>query len=160
MKAIGDAIDVFAQTFGIASGKVTSDQIFNWLGDGVVQAIKALTFLSVFAQDTFEGLDLLLGGPDSRYSNDFSQKAAGIAKLAGANSRARQAADQIKFAPDMQAGGGEFARQGSISQGRGRFDQFGNAISIQINTAATDGKQLLYEMNRALRDQGSDVIIR
>jgi hypothetical protein len=161
MKAIGDAIDVFAQQFGIASGKVTSDQIFNWLGDGVVQAIKALTYLAVFAQDTFEGLDLLLGGPDSRYSNSFSQKAAGIAKLAGANSRARQAADQIKFAPDMQAGGGESARQGSISQGgRGRFDQFGNAISIQINTAATDGKQLLYEMNRALRDQGSDVIIR
>jgi hypothetical protein len=160
MKYIGDAIDVFAQQFGIASGKVTSDQIFNWLGNGVIQAIKSLTYLAVFAQDTFEGLDLLLGGPDSRYSNSFSQKAAGIAKLVGANSRAKAAADQIKFAPDMQAGGGESARQGSISQGRGRFDQFGNAISIQINTAATDGKQLLHEMNRALRDQGSDVIIR
>ena len=158
--AIGDAIDVFASTFNIASGKVTSDQIFNWLGNGVVQAIKSLTFLAVFAQDTFEGLDLLLGGPDARYSNSFTQKAAGIAKLAGARSRATAAADLINFAPDMQAGGGESARQGSISQGRGRFDQFGNAISIQINTAATDGRQLLHEMNRALRDQGSDVIIR
>jgi len=161
ISAIGDAIDVFAQTFGIASGKVTSDQIFNWLGDGVVQAIKALTFLSVFAQETFEGLDLLLGGPDARYSSNAGQKLAGIQQLLGARNKATQAADQIKFAPDMQAGGGEFARQGSISQGgRGRFDQFGNAISIQINTAATDGKQLLHEMNRALRDQGSDVIIR
>jgi len=161
MRAIGDAIDVFAQTFGIASGKVTSDQIFNWLGDGVVQAIKALTFLSVFAQETFEGLDLLLGGPDARYSSNAGQKLAGIQQLLGARNKATQAADQIKFAPDMQAGGGERARQGSISQGgRGRFDQFGNAISIQINTAATDGKQLLHEMNRALRDQGSDVIIR
>jgi hypothetical protein len=161
MKYIGDAIDVFAQTFGIASGKVTSDQIFNWLGDGVVQAIKALTFLSVFAQETFEGLDLLLGGPDARYSSSAGQKLAGIQQLLGARNKATQAADQIKFAPDMQAGGGESARQGSISQGgRGRFDQFGNAISIQINTAATDGKQLLHEMNRALRDQGSDVIIR
>ena len=161
MQAIGDAIDVFAQTFGIASGKVTSDQIFNWLGDGVVQAIKALTFLSVFAQETFEGLDLLLGGPDARYKSNAGQKLAGIQQLLGARNKATQAADQIKFAPDMQAGGGEFARQGSISQGgRGRFDQFGNAISIQINTAATDGKQILHEMNRALRDQGSDVIIR
>ena len=160
MRAIGDAIDVFAQTFGIASGKVTSDQIFNWLGDGVVQAIKALTFLSVFAQETFEGLDLLLGGPDARYNSNSGQKLAGIQQLLGARNKATQAADQIKFAPDMQAGGGEFARQGSISRGRGRFDQFGNAISIQINTAATDGKQLLHEMNRALRDQGSDVIIR
>jgi hypothetical protein len=161
MKAIGDAIEVFASTFNIASGKVTSDQIFNWLGDGVVQAIKALTFLSVFAQETFEGLDLLLGGPDARYSSNSGQKLAGIQQLLGARNKATQAADQIKFAPDMQAGGGEFARQGSISQGgRGRFDQFGNAISIQINTAATDGKQLLHEMNRALRDQGSDVIIR
>jgi len=161
MRAIGDAIDVFAQTFGIASGKVTSDQIFNWLGDGVVQAIKALTFLSVFAQETFEGLDLLLGGPDARYKSNAGQKLAGIQQLLGARNKATQAADQIKFAPDMQAGGGEFARQGSISQGgRGRFDQFGNAISIQINTAATDGKQILHEMNRALRDQGSDVIIR
>jgi hypothetical protein len=161
MKAIGDAIDVFASTFNIASGKVTSDQIFNWLGDGVVQAIKALTFLSVFAQETFEGLDLLLGGPDSRYNSNSGQKLAGIQQLLGARNKATQAADQIKFAPDMQAGGGESARQGSISQGgRGRFDQFGNAISIQINTAATDGKQLLHEMNRALRDQGSDVIIR
>jgi len=160
MQAIGDAIDVFAQTFGIASGKVTSDQIFNWLGDGVVQAIKALTFLSVFAQETFEGLDLLLGGPDARYNSNAGQKLAGIQQLLGARNKATQAADQIKFAPDMQAGGGEFARQGSISRGRGRFDQFGNAISIQINTAATDGKQLLHEMNRALRDQGSDVIIR
>ena len=160
MQAIGDAIDVFAQTFGIASGKVTSDQIFNWLGDGVVQAIKALTFLSVFAQETFEGLDLLLGGPDARYKSNTGQKLAGIQQLLGARNKATQAADRIKFAPDMQAGGGEFARQGSISRGRGRFDQFGNAISIQINTAATDGKQLLHEMNRALRDQGSDVIIR
>jgi hypothetical protein len=161
MKAIGDAIEVFASTFNIASGKVTSDQIFNWLGDGVVQAIKALTFLSVFAQETFEGLDLLLGGPNARYSSNAGQKLAGIQQLLGARNKATQAADQIKFAPDMQAGGGESARQGSISQGgRGRFDQFGNAISIQINTAATDGKQLLHEMNRALRDQGSDVIIR
>ena len=160
MRAIGDAIDVFAQTFGIASGKVTSDQIFNWLGDGVVQAIKALTFLSVFAQETFEGLDLLLGGPDARYSN-AGQKLAGIQQLLGARNKATQAADQIKFAPDMQAGGGEFARQGSISQGgRGRFDQFGNAITININRANVDGQQIINEINNTLKTQGSRNLLR
>jgi hypothetical protein len=160
IKAIGDAIDVFAQTFGIASGKVTSDQIFNWLGDGVVQAIKALTFLSVFAQETFEGLDLLLGGPDARYSNS-GQKLAGIQQLLGARNKATQAADQIKFAPDMQAGGGESARQGSISNGgRGRFDQFGNAITININRANVDGQQIINEINQTLKNQGSLGLIR
>jgi hypothetical protein len=160
IKAIGDAIDVFAQTFGIASGKVTSDQIFNWLGDGVVQAIKALTFLSVFAQETFEGLDLLLGGPDARYSN-AGQKLAGIQQLLGARNKATQAADQIKFAPDMQAGGGESARQGSISNGgRGRFDQFGNAITININRANVDGQQIINEINNVLKIQGSRNLLR
>ena len=161
MKAIGDAIDVFAQTFGIASGKVTSDQIFNWLGDGVVQAIKALTFLSVFAQETFEGLDLLLGGPDARYKSNSGQKLAGIQQLLGARNKATQAADQIKFAPDMQAGGGESARQGSISQGgRGRFDQFGNAITININRANVDGQQIINEINQTLKNQGSRNLLR
>ena len=161
MQAIGDAIDVFAQTFGIASGKVTSDQIFNWLGDGVVQAIKALTFLSVFAQETFEGLDLLLGGPDARYKSNTGQKLAGIQQLLGARNKATQAADRIKFAPDMQAGGGEFARQGSISQGgRGRFDQFGNAITININRANVDGQQIINEINNTLKTQGSRNLLR
>jgi hypothetical protein len=161
MKYIGDAIDVFAQTFGIASGKVTSDQIFNWLGDGVVQAIKALTFLSVFAQETFEGLDLLLGGPDARYGGGAGQTLAGIQQLLGARNKATQAADQIKFAPDMQAGGGEFARQGSISQGgRGRFDQFGNAITININRANVDGQQIINEINNTLKTQGSRNLLR
>ena len=161
MKYIGDAIDVFAQQFGIASGKVTSDQIFNWLGDGVVQAIKALTFLSVFAQETFEGLDLLLGGPDARYKSNSGQKRAGIQQLLGARNKATQAADQIKFAPDMQAGGGESARQGSISQGgRGRFDQFGNAITININRANVDGQQIINEINQTLKNQGSRNLLR
>jgi len=159
--AIGDAIDVFASTFNIASGKVTSDQIFNWLGDGVVQAIKSLTFLAVFAQDTFEGLDLLLGGPDARYGNSFTQKAAGIAKLVGARSRATAAADLINFAPDIRAGGGESARQGSISNGgRGRFDQFGNAITININRANVNGQQIIDEINNTLKTQGSRNLLR
>jgi len=164
---IGEAITIFASTFNIASGKVTTDQIFNFIGDGVVQAIKSLTFLSVFAQETFEGLALLLGGPDSRFNSNAGQKLAGIQQLLGARNKAISAADQIDFAPDLGAGRGEAARQSRANPDnalRGSFDQFGNAvnsnISIQINTAATDGKQLLHEMNKALRDQGSDVIIR
>jgi hypothetical protein len=84
---------------------------------------------------------------------------AADARLFGAMGKANAAAAAIAFAPDVTSGRGNQQRLENL-QPRQRFDQFGNAISIQINTAATDGKQLLHEMNRALRDQGSDVIIR
>jgi hypothetical protein len=61
----------------------------------------------------------------------------------------------------MQAGGGEFSRQGSISQGgRGRFDQFGNAITININRANVDGQQIINEINNTLKTQGSRNLLR
>jgi hypothetical protein len=160
MRAIGDAIDVFAQTFGIASGTVRSDQIFNWIGDSVISTIKMLTHLSVFTQEVFAGLEMAFRTESG--VNNLSTNLEGIRRLANAGNVAQEAANAVKFAPSVYSSTGESSRQRSLLQGtsRGRFDQFGNAISIQINTAATDGKQLLHEMNRALRDQGSDVIIR
>jgi len=164
IKAIGDAIDVFASTFNIASGKVTSDQIFNFIGDGVVKAVKALTFLSVFAQETFEGLALLLGGPDSRFNSNIEQKFAGLQQLAGARLKAVAAADQIKLATDSTAGRAENRRQQRLNPenpaNREKFDQFGNQIVININRARVDGQQLINEINQTLKNQGGRRLLR
>ena len=158
MRAIGDAIDVFASTFGIASGKVTSDQMFKWIGDSIISTIRALTHLSVFTTEIFAGLEMAFRTESG--VNNFRTNVDGLKRIAGAMAKANAAAGAIKFAPDMQAGGGEFSRQGSISKGRGRFDQFGNAITININRANVDGQQLIREINDTLRTQGSRNLLR
>jgi hypothetical protein len=161
LKFIGDSMSKFAETFGIASNDITSDQVFKWLGDSIISVMRQLTHMSVFTQEIFGAIGQYFSATPflSNPVQYFKDMRAADARLFGAMGKANAAAAAIAFAPDVTSGRGNEQRLENL-QPRQRFDQFGNAISIQINTAATDGKQLLHEMNRALRDQGSDVIIR
>jgi hypothetical protein len=161
LKFIGDSMSKFAETFGIASNDITSDQVFKWLGDSIISVMRQLTHMSVFTQEIFGAIGQYFSATPflSNPVQYFKDMRAADARLFGAMGKANAAAAAIAFAPDVTSGRGNQQRLENL-QPRQRFDQFGNAISIQINTAATDGKQLLHEMNRALRDQGSDVIIR
>jgi len=53
LRFIGDSMSKFAETFRIASNDITSDQVFNWLGDSIISVMRMLTHLSVFTQETF-----------------------------------------------------------------------------------------------------------
>jgi hypothetical protein len=167
--AIGESFEGFAATFGQASNDITSDQVFNWLGDSIISVMKNLTTMSVYTQEVFGAIGMMFNATPFLVNPVayFDDMRAANERLAGAFGKADRAAKALTFAPDDV---GNRQRVGMQSAARGRFDQFGqqmfnnaarsSQINININTQATDGKQLLHEMNRALRDQGSDVIIR
>jgi hypothetical protein len=131
--------------------------------------MKNLTTMSVYTQEVFGAIGMMFNATPFLVNPVayFDDMRAANERLAGAFGKADRAAKALTFAPDDV---GNRQRLGMQSATRGRFDQFGqqmfndaarsSQINININTQATDGKQLLHEMNRALRDQGSDVIIR
>ena len=151
LSATGDAMTKFAETFGIASNDITSDQVFKWLGDSIVSTIKMLTHLSVYTQEVAAGLAKVLGGPQSQFSNDFTQKASGIGQLIGAGSKAQKAADAIKFAPDIAAGSGETQRNKNTG---------GSTVNVNINRAKVDAQDIIRDINSALKTQGSTRLLR
>jgi len=151
LSATGDAMTEFAKTFGIASNNITSDQVFKWLGDSIVSTIKMLTHLSVYTQEVAAGLAKVLGGPQSQFSNDFTQKASGIGQLIGAGAKAQKAADAIKFAPDIAAGSGETQRNKNTG---------GTTVNVNINRAKVDAQDIIRDINSALKTQGSTRLLR
>ena len=151
LSATGDAMSKFAETFGIASNDITSDQVFKWLGDSIVSTIKMLTHLSVYTQEVAAGLAKVLGGPQSQFSNDFTQKASGIGQLIGAGSKAQKAADAIKFAPDIAAGSGETQRNKNTG---------GSTVNVNINRAKVNAQDIIRDINSALKTQGSTRLLR
>ena len=151
LSATGDAMTEFAKTFGIASNNITSDQVFKWLGDSIVSTIKMLTHLSVYTQEVAAGLAKVLGGPQSQFSNDFTQKASGIGQLIGAGAKAQKAADAIKFAPDIAAGSGETQRNKNTG---------GTTVNVNINRAKVDAQDLIDDINAKLRSQGGTSLLR
>jgi hypothetical protein len=169
--AIKEAFIQFGSTFGLISSDITQDQMFKWIGDSIISTIKLLTHLSVFAQEVFQGMDLLFGGPDSRFSNAFSQKLAGLQQLAGAAVKAQEAADAIKFAQDMPAARGSDRRFNNTAPTQ-RFDQFGRPISqtsstqtpttinVNINRAKVDAQDIINDINSRLKTTGSTIQLR
>ena len=151
LSATGDAMTKFAETFGIASNDITSDQVFKWLGDSIVSTIKMLTHLSVYTQEVAAGLAKVLGGPQSQFSNDFTQKGAGVSQLLGAGAKAKAAADAIKFAPDIAAGSGEAQRNKNTG---------GTTVNVNINRAKVDAQDIIRDINATLKTQGSTRLLR
>ena len=56
MGAIGDAWMEFVSVFKFGSAEVKNQDVFQWIGDSVVSAIKALTHLSTFVGEIFSGM--------------------------------------------------------------------------------------------------------
>ena len=162
ISAIGDAITGFADTFAIASNDITSDQVFNWLGDSIVSVMRQLTHMSVFTQEVFGAIgDMFNATPflsnPVAYFNDIN---AANARLAGAMAKANAAAAQLQFAPDTTSGRGNEQRLQNLQPSQ-RFDQFGNPISagtttvnVNINRATVDADAIINDINKTFRTQG------
>ena len=178
LRFIGDAMNKFAETFGIASNDITSDQVFNWLGDSIISVMRMLTHLSVFTQETFGAIgDMFNATPFlSNPAAYFSDMGAATARFAGAMGKANAAAAAIQFAPDVTSGAGNQQRQGNMTPTQ-RFDQFGKPISqtkafkgsgsdagvtinMNINRAKVDAQSLINDINSRLKTQGSTRLLR
>ena len=155
--ATGDAMTKFAETFGIASNDITSQQVFKWIGDSVISTIKMLTHLSVFTQEVFAGLEMAFRTEAG--VNNFGTNIEGIKRIAGAGNTAQAAANAIKFAPDITSGKGNESRLGN-SAPKQRFNQNGAPINININRAKVDAQDIIRDINSALKTQGSTRLLR
>jgi len=155
--ATGEAMTKFAETFGIASNDITSQQVFKWIGDSVISTIKMLTHLSVFTQEVFAGLEMAFRTESG--VNNFGTNIEGIKRIANAGSTAQAAADAIKFAPDITSGRGNESRLGN-SAPKQRFNQFGAPITVNINRAKVDAQDLIDDINAKLRSQGGTSLLR
>jgi len=157
LSATGDAMSKFAETFGIASNDITSQQVFKWIGDSVISTIKMLTHLSVFTQEVFAGLEMAFRTEAG--VNNFGTNIEGIKRIAGAGNTAQAAANAIKFAPDITSGKGNESRLGN-SAPKQRFNQNGAPINININRAKVDAQDIIRDINSALKTQGSTRLLR
>jgi hypothetical protein len=157
LSATGDAMSKFAQTFGIASNDITSQQVFKWIGDSVISTIKMLTHLSVFTQEVFAGLEMAFRTEAG--VNNFGTNIEGIKRIAGAGNTAQAAADAIKFAPDITSGKGNESRLGNSAPNQ-RFNQFGAPITVNINRAKVNAQDLIDDINAKLRSQGGTSLLR
>jgi len=155
--ATGEAMTKFAETFGIASNDITSQQVFKWIGDSVISTIKMLTHLSVFTQEVFAGLEMAFRTESG--VNNFGTNIEGIKRIAGAGNTAQAAADAIKFAPDITSGRGNESRLGNSAPNQ-RFNQFGAPITVNINRAKVDAQDIIRDINSALKTQGSTRLLR
>jgi len=155
--ATGEAMTKFAETFGIASNDITSQQVFKWIGDSVISTIKMLTHLSVFTQEVFAGLEMAFRTESG--VNNFGTNIEGIKRIAGAGNTAQAAADAIKFAPDITSGRGNESRLGNSAPNQ-RFNQFGAPITVNINRAKVDAQDLIDDINAKLRSQGGTSLLR
>jgi hypothetical protein len=155
--ATGEAMTKFAETFGIASNDITSQQVFKWIGDSVIGTIRMLTHLSVFTQEVFAGLEMAFRTESG--VNNFGTNIEGIKRIAGAGNTAQAAANAIKFAPDITSGKGNESRLGN-SAPKQRFNQNGAPINININRAKVDAQDIIRDINSALKTQGSTRLLR
>jgi len=130
LRFIGDSMSKFAETFGIASNDITSDQVFNWLGDSIISVMRMLTHLSVFTQETFGAIGQMFNATPflSNPAAYFSDMAAATSRFSGAMSKANAAAAAISFAPDVTSGAGNQQRQSNMAPTQ-RFDQFASLFA-------------------------------
>jgi hypothetical protein len=147
--ALGDAWSVFVGTFSSGSSEVKSNDVFKWIGDSAVSVIKVLTNLSTFVQETFEGISKIFAAGFGMGPMSQALRSAGIRQAAGALAEANRVSSLIKFSderPDFGAGSGEAQRNTNIN--------------ININRAQVNADDIINDINRVLRTQGSTSLIR
>jgi len=169
--AVGDAMTGFAETFDIAANDITSQQVFNWLGDSIISVMRQLTHMSVFTQEVFGAIGQMFSATPflSNPVQYFKDMNAANARLMGAMAKANEAAAALQFAPDTSSGKGNEQRLQNLQPAQ-RFDQFGNPISqtttaptninVNINRATVNADDIINDINTRLRTQGSNLQLR
>ena len=149
MQAIGDAWMQFVATFQFGSAQVKNQDVFKWIGDSAVSAIKALTHLSTFVSEIFSGMSKIFAagfgiGPWSQ-----ALRSEGIRQVSGAMTAANRAASQIRFADEAYSDRTLNTRSSSPSP----MD-----INININSPGVDADRIIRELDAAMRSRGLNTI--
>ena len=149
MQAIGDAWMQFVATFQFGSVQVKNQDVFKWIGDSAVSAIKALTHLSTFVSEIFSGMAKIFQAGFSLGPVAAQLRAAGIRQVSGAMTAANQAASQIRFADEAYSDRTLNTRSSSPSP----MD-----INININSPGVDADRIIRELDAAMRSRGLNTI--
>ena len=145
MQALGDAWGQFVSIFKFGSTEVKSQDVFKWIGDSAVSAIKALTHLSTFVNEIFSGMTKIFAAGFGIGPAAQALRSAGIRQVTGAMSAANQAASQIRFADEAYCD----RTLNTAPQSPGAMD-----INININRATVDADLIINELDRAFRSRG------
>ena len=145
MQALGDAWGQFVSIFKFGSTEVKSQDVFKWIGDSAVSAIKALTHLSTFVNEIFSGMTKIFAAGFGIGPAASALRSAGIRQVTGAMSAANQAASQIRFADEAYSD----RTLNTAPQSPGAMD-----INININRATVDADLIINELDRAFRSRG------
>ena len=149
MEALGLAWNGFVSTFKTGSVEVKSQDVFKWIGDSVVSAIKALTHLSTFVGEIFSGMSKIFQAGFGIGPVAQALRSEGIRQVTGAMSAAQAAANQIRFADEAYADRTMNTPPASPSP----MD-----INININRATLDADRIIDDLNYALRNRGLQTI--
>ena len=145
MQALGDAWGQFVSIFKFGSTEVKSQDVFKWIGDSAVSAIKALTHLSTFVNEIFSGMTKIFAAGFGIGPAAQALRSAGIRQVTGAMAAANQAASQIRFADEAYSD----RTLNTAPQSPGAMD-----INININRATVDADLIISELDRAFRQRG------
>lgn len=144
--ALGDAWEIFVSTFKFGSTEVKNQDVFKWIGDSAVSAIRALTHLSTFVGEIFSGMAKIFQagfgvGPISQ-----ALRLEGIRQVSGAMSTANRAAGQIRFSDELY-------RDETLGMVPGSPSAI-DTINININNGNVDAERIINELNSTLRSRG------
>ena len=149
MQNLGDQWMNFVGTFQFGSTQVKNQDVFKWIGDSAVSAIKALTHLSTFVGEIFSGMSKIFQAGFSFGPIAQALRSEGIRQVTGAMSAAQAAANQIRFADEAYSD----RTLGTAPQSPGVMD-----INININRATLDADRIIDDLNYALRNRGLQTI--
>ena len=145
MQALGEAWGQFVAIFRFGSADVKSQDVFKWIGDSAISAIKALTHLSTFVNEIFSGMSKIFSAGFGFGPAAQALRSAGIRQVTGAMSAANRAAAGIKFADEAYSD----RTLNTAPQSPGVMD-----INININRATVDADLIIRELDRAFKNRG------
>ena len=152
MGALGDAWDQFVSIFGAGSVEVKQQDVFKWIGDSAVSAIKALTHLSTFVGEIFSGMAKIFQAGFSFGPVAQALRSEGIRQVTGAMSAAQAAANRIRFADEAYS-------DRTMNTGSAAPSPM-DVINININRATVDADQIIRELDRTFRSRGLTTVTR
>jgi len=145
MQNLGDQWMNFVGTFQFGSTQVKNQDVFKWIGDSAVSAIKALTHLSTFVGEVFSGMAKIFQAGFSFGPVAQALRSEGIRQVTGAMSAAQAAANRIRFADEAYSD----RTLNTAPSSPGVMD-----INININRATLDADRIIDDLNYALRNRG------
>jgi hypothetical protein len=149
LEALQEAFKTFVGVWNSGSGEIKRKDIFKWLGDSAISAMKGITVFATLATEIMNGMSKVMSAGVGISPVAIALRNEGIRQVMGAMGKAIAAGDSIKFADQMPNNAG----------GSGEDSRFVN-IELNINRAIVDPNQLIQDINTTLRRNGSTAQLR